>query len=916
MYFIFLQLYISLTESFFCYPRTAIPIEKKSENFAMRHSKISNLLDDFHDNFLEISGSFPPYEVSDVARLYRLNSFFKLIWEGAVDKWLGIEIFGEKYDFSNFCMNMKNFEISITTDWCISAIGYSESKSIENVISSLKDALNFVAASPSNRAESLGVSSANNTNSLGEQSWWFLALKEKPWNRISVCRYGQSEDHPRLCAIDSAFLLNRGTWLDRGGGRLGSRIGKGGWEEGIQKSCVSLREILYDLERAGGTVLRKNLEISNPISDPTQNCLFNRGEYSPEILSFDPTKENCLAIKSRSSLNSTKLIIAHFNPILPPDFNFVPIFSNQSNWIHQQCSLGGVAAMVNNFVFLRIIEHHIAVFVRADLAFPVFSNFGSGPDRLFADWLVEWHLSPLVSTALGGLSMHACVPSDILANPGGERSVRKKILCDYFSRNSVEIETVEGIAADTCVEQKEDSERLLGSGNTELNKLTISEQCAFENKRGWGNDHLSSHTDAKDKLTCAQHCAREVSCYFWTFDGVGVYGGLGCWIWLKGYPEIVTKESGWISGNWTCAISRSVNIRMNDVLIANKSIEFTELEWWSHQQVERVPGVGYLLDKFNRGRCTDAGICECFPPWRGALCNLSEPGIFSRNFTAVLHYLTSDSDSDIADISVSLPILWKNWNKKFDYPVVVFHDGLSGVNRKKITSASSNRIWFAYVENFATVPAWITESKKYSNVMQNIRWGVGYRGMCKFRSGTMFLQPVLRSVDYLMTLDTDGYLPDSIDFDPIDEMYQGGYVYTYSHILDDQPAAVEHFWEHTRMFMRDRQIDVDSTPLLRQFIHEEKWNMKLYMNDIEVMKIDWFRGQPYQDYFNYLDSQGGWWLYRWGDHAVRTMAVSMWLEESKLKRMIIPYGHQGYCSCGQSEKVCVKESLVYTCVSI
>ena len=41
--------------------------------------------------------------------------------------------------------------------------------------------------------------------------------------------------------------------------------------------------------------------------------------------------------------------------------------------------------------------------------------------------------------------------------------------------------------------------------------------------------------------------------------------------------------------------------------------------------------------------------------------------------------------------------------------------------------------------------------------LDEIKWSLGYRGMCRFRSGTIFLQPVLKNFEYAMTLDTDGY---------------------------------------------------------------------------------------------------------------------------------------------------------------
>ena len=72
--------------------------------------------------------------------------------------------------------------------------------------------------------------------------------------------------------------------------------------------------------------------------------------------------------------------------------------------------------------------------------------------------------------------------------------------------------------------------------------------------------------------------------------------------------------------------------------------------------------------------------------------------------------------------------------------------------------------------------------------LKEVRWSVGYRGMCKFRAGTMFWQPVMEHYDYAMTLDTDGYFPENLKSDPIRDMWAGNYTYTWSHLLPDQPG--------------------------------------------------------------------------------------------------------------------------------
>ncbi len=70
--------------------------------------------------------------------------------------------------------------------------------------------------------------------------------------------------------------------------------------------------------------------------------------------------------------------------------------------------------------------------------------------------------------------------------------------------------------------------------------------------------------------------------------------------------------------------------------------------------------------------------------------------------------------------------------------------------------------------------------------------------MCRFRSGPIYLQPAVRNFDYMMTLDADGYFPEYFETDPIYEMYKGDYIYSYSHTLPDQPAAVTNFWTFSK----------------------------------------------------------------------------------------------------------------------
>ena len=80
-------------------------------------------------------------------------------------------------------------------------------------------------------------------------------------------------------------------------------------------------------------------------------------------------------------------------------------------------------------------------------------------------------------------------------------------------------------------------------------------------------------------------------------------------------------------------------------------------------------------------------------------------------------------------------------------------------------------------------------------------------------------EPALQDFDYAVTLDTDGYFPADIVNDPIQEMYEGKYIYTWSHILSEIPGAAMHFWSYTLLYMKLNNIHPRGTDLLEAFVH-------------------------------------------------------------------------------------------------
>eukprot|EP00397_Hematodinium_sp_SG-2012_P008515 GEMP01008577.1.p1 GENE.GEMP01008577.1~~GEMP01008577.1.p1 ORF type:complete len:595 (+),score=109.10 GEMP01008577.1:1614-3398(+) len=437
-------------------------------------------------------------------------------------------------------------------------------------------------------------------------------------------------------------------------------------------------------------------------------------------------------------------------------------------------------------------------------------------------------------------------------------------------------------------------------------------ECSFENllrnKRGWGNNSLE--TTQRSTLGCLRQCKLTKGCRFWTYDRTAAYGHYFCWLWVDRDPDEIRDAMGWTSGSFS-EERRYKNYDNTDPFVGRPYITEGILNEWAVMTYKETAGMRYVLEKRQRGHCSKNAECHCFPPYRGPLCEHEHPAREpAKAYRAVLHYLTSNDDDDLRDILRSLPRLWDRYNKFHDYPVVIFHDGLDESKRKLMVDASESRIWFDYVDDFKDLPDTVKNVPAHMRHLKEVKWSIGYRGMCRFRTGPVFLQPVMKHYDYAMTLDSDGYFTEEVTADPLQKFHDGNYTYAFSHVLPDQPGAVRHFWPYTLAFMAMNDIHPIGTSILRDFINHDflDWDHEVYMNDIEIVSLAYFADPNgvYQDYFRYLDSMDGFWLHRWGDHAVRTIAVGMFVPRSEVYEMDIPYGHQGFCKC-TSPMRCVKE---------
>lgn len=244
-----------------------------------------------------------------------------------------------------------------------------------------------------------------------------------------------------------------------------------------------------------------------------------------------------------------------------------------------------------------------------------------------------------------------------------------------------------------------------------------------------------------------------------------------------------------------------------------------------------------------------------------------------RSTNSAIIYLGNSKWKDIENLKNSLYSLDAYFNRKFEYPIIIFHEDYSEKLKQELQGISSC-IQFTKVK--LRIPDWIDKNEIPEYFGD--RWNIGYRHMCRFHS--YYAYEYLRDFDYYWRLDTDSFLKAPINYDVFGVMKKNDYIHGYVGTFTERESVIKDLWEVTQEYAEANGIHLPA-----------EWDRKCYQMNFDISKTDFWLTNPYKKYFDYLDKLGGIYKYRWGDIPIRTLALIMF--KSKIHHFKdIKYQHQ------------------------
>jgi len=275
---------------------------------------------------------------------------------------------------------------------------------------------------------------------------------------------------------------------------------------------------------------------------------------------------------------------------------------------------------------------------------------------------------------------------------------------------------------------------------------------------------------------------------------------------------------------------------------------------------------------------------------------------------AAIFILTQNTIERKVYLKTSLYFLFKNFNSKYKYPVIILHEGDYNEEAKNeiimgIRCDYRYLVQFKQIDNEDfCIPSHINIDKMNSIIDLQVvpYWrNQKYRSMCYFWLKNFY--KYTKDFDYVMRIDDDSIIEEQIKYDLFELMRDKDYIYLSNIIHLDcslcNYGMKEFFLKHyenkkdkiNELFM-DHKLSNDNgyfenfKKLYKKINNDEEYNGDsvelsmpfMYYNNFNIINVDIWNTPEIQDIVNKIDEQGYIFYCRWGDAPLQTIILSLY----------------------------------------
>ncbi|CCD24207.1 putative mannosyltransferase NDAI_0C05480 [Naumovozyma dairenensis CBS 421] len=276
------------------------------------------------------------------------------------------------------------------------------------------------------------------------------------------------------------------------------------------------------------------------------------------------------------------------------------------------------------------------------------------------------------------------------------------------------------------------------------------------------------------------------------------------------------------------------------------------------------------------------------------------------------------TNNDLKELLPSIQQLEEKFNKKFGYPYVFLNDGEFSEEFKDtiINMLPNGRVVkFGQIEKEDwDMPDTIDrerykiECEKMDKLKVSYVKKESYHNMCRFYSRKFYHHPLLQEYKYTWRLEPGTSLYCDVDYDVFKFMEMENKVYGYVLNLYDGANSIPTLWETTMEFVKKNPNYLNPNGAFdwlkenaqkpENFETAKGYSTCHFWTNFEITNLDFLRSEAYEKYMDHLENSNGFYYERWGDAPVRSIALALFLDKSRIHWFRdIAYNHNPYTNC-------------------
>lgn len=212
-------------------------------------------------------------------------------------------------------------------------------------------------------------------------------------------------------------------------------------------------------------------------------------------------------------------------------------------------------------------------------------------------------------------------------------------------------------------------------------------------------------------------------------------------------------------------------------------------------------------------------------------------------------------------------LLHENFNHKYDYDVILFHEGdISPRHQQRLKSITPNLQFTNIGDRFGPPDDVNVQNEE----------NMGYKNMCRFYS--IQLWDLVDDYDYVMRLDDDSYIESEVPLDLFEYMDRNEF--TYGHVRRKEDTHQE-TQQTLPDFVKEYALDNNIDP---EWGFENLTSENFY-NNLFVTETKFWQRKSVQKYLDHIDQSGKIYEHRWGDSTIMALAVKLFCDPDKVKML-------------------------------